>query len=106
MNRALALLLAASTGALLPAQEALARAAGFQRVLWVSAAQARDAAFLQGARAVGFDAVELGPDGDRAAVERAGLGYYLDQPAGKGLLELRDADWEPLRKAYEESRDP
>jgi hypothetical protein len=107
MNRALLLLPAAALGALLPAQEAAARAAaGFQRVLWVSAAQGRDAAFLQRTRDVGFDAVELGPDGDRAAVEKAGLGWYLDQPAGKGLLELRDADWEPLRKAYEGSRDP
>jgi hypothetical protein len=30
----------------------------------------------------------------------------VDQPAGKGVLELRDAQWAPLREAYERTRDP
>lgn len=32
--------------------------------------------------------------------------FYLDQPVGKGYLELRDAEWDPVRTAYEVQRDP
>jgi len=54
----------------------------------------------------GCDAVQLGRGGDAAALRERGIGYYLDQPIGKGLLELRDDDWRPLVQAYERTRDP
>ncbi|MCY2957063.1 MAG: hypothetical protein NT107_08520 [Planctomycetota bacterium] len=87
-------------------QGAAESAAGFQRVLWVSAEQAQDALLLQQTRALGFTAINLGPGANRAAVTSAGLAFYLDQPVGKGYLELRDAEWDPVRTAYEVQRDP
>ena len=61
-----------------------------------------------GARAVelGFTGVQIGRGVDPAPAAAAGLGFYLDQPVGKGVLELRDREFVPLRQAYEKSRDP
>jgi hypothetical protein len=55
---------------------------------------------------MGFTAVQLGRGGDPAPLAAAGLGFYLDQPIGKGVLELRDSEWQPVATAYERSRDP
>ncbi|MGE3173623.1 MAG: hypothetical protein AB7O97_13445 [Planctomycetota bacterium] len=79
---------------------------GFETVLWVPAERVADPAHLRAVRDAGFSAVNLGPDGDPAPLLAAGLGWYLDQPVGKGFLELRDRDFLPLRNDYERRRDP
>ncbi len=73
----------------------------FERVLWC-ADPARGAPL---AKQNGYTAVQLGRGGDPAAVRAAGLGFYLDQPIGKGVLELRDEPWRALQDAYLQSRD-
>lgn len=73
----------------------------FERVLWcgdLAGSAPRAAAF-------GFTAVQLGRSVDPAPAIAAGLGYYLDQPIGKGLLELRDEQWQPVARAYDQQRD-
>jgi hypothetical protein len=74
----------------------------FERVLWATDAARSAAATKQ----LGYTAVQLGRGGDPAPLLEAGLGYYLDQPVGKGVLELRDEQWQPLLQKYEKSRDP
>ncbi|HZN37794.1 MAG TPA: alpha-amylase family protein [Planctomycetota bacterium] len=73
----------------------------FERILWCSD-PGKGAAL---AKEQGYTAIQLGRGGDAAAVAALGLGYYLDQPIGKGCLELRDEQWTPLQKAYEKQRD-
>lgn len=87
----------------LPAQsaDALLPPERFERVLWC-------ADFVHGlapARALGFTAVQLGRGADPAPVLENGLRFYLDQPIGKGVLELRDEQWAPLVRDYERTRD-
>ena len=74
----------------------------FETVLWCS----DTASGAPLARRLGYTAIQVGRGGDSAPVLAAGLGFYLDQPIGKGLLELRDADWQPLVAEYERVRDP
>ncbi|MEC7726410.1 MAG: hypothetical protein VYD05_12900, partial [Planctomycetota bacterium] len=81
---ALALLALALTSRSAPAQVAPPRR--FERVLWCSDAEAGPAL----ARRAGFTGVQLGRGGDPAPLRAMGLSFYLDQPIGKGLLELRD----------------
>jgi hypothetical protein len=83
------------------AQEAPAAPARFERVLWCS-----DAAGAALAARSGYTAVQLGRGADPAPVRELGLGYYLDQPIGKGQLELRDDDWRPVAESYARTRDP
>lgn len=85
-------------GHVLPAQ--VPPPSRFHAVLWCG-----DPARAPIAREVGCDAVQLGRGGDPAAPTGLGLGYYLDQPIGKGLLELRDEQWQPVAQAYERTRD-
>jgi hypothetical protein len=73
----------------------------FERILWL-----HDQAAAKAAANAGFTAVQLPRGGDPAPLRALGLGYYLDQPIGKGLLELRDEDWRPVAVAYERTRDP
>lgn len=80
-------------------------ATAFETVLWVPAERATDVEHLKAVRRAGFSAINLGPDGDPLPLLENGLGFYLDQPIGKGFLELRDRDWEPLQKDYERTRD-
>ncbi|MBX3461718.1 MAG: beta-galactosidase [Planctomycetes bacterium] len=84
--------------AVLPAQAPPDR---FHAILWCAAAE-RTALAPQ----FGCDAVQLPRGGDPRPLVDQGLGYYLDQPLGKGLLELRDEEWRPIVQAYERSRDP
>lgn len=95
---------AASFAVALAAQSAPspAPAARFERVLWTADP---DAGVGVAARH-GFTAVQLGRGADPAPAIGKGLGFYLDQPVGKGLFELRDEEWAPVRAAYETSRDP
>ena len=77
----------------------------FSCLLWLPAERVADPARLAAVRALGVDGVNLGPDGDPTPLRAAGLGYYLDQPIGKGFLELRDAEWKPVAADYERTRD-
>lgn len=81
------------------------RSPGFHRVIWLDGVQVADPALLARVQPAGFTAVNLGVDVDPAPVRAGGLQFYLDQPIGKGLLELRDAQWRPLATAYERDRD-
>ncbi len=102
---ALALVAAAfGAAAALPAQTAPAAAppTRFHWVLWCGDAAAGAAV----AQRAGYTDVQLARGADPAPVLGKGLGYYLDQPIGKGLLELRDDAWSPVRTAYEKGRDP
>ncbi len=75
--------------------------ARFERVLWCG-----DLARGAGLAAKGgYTAVQIGRGVDPAPAVEHGLGYYLDQPIGKGLLELRDEQWQPLAAAYQKTRD-
>lgn len=74
----------------------------FEKVLWCSDPEAGPAL----ARRAGFTAVQLGRGGDPTPLRSAGLRFYLDQPIGKGLLELRDSQWEPVVQQFERTRDP
>lgn len=74
----------------------------FERVLWCSDAGAGPKL----ARKSGYTAVQLGRGADPTPVRSAGLRFYLDQPIGKGLLELRDSEWKPLVQLFERTRDP
>jgi hypothetical protein len=96
----------AAIGALAPtaAQQAPAAAppSRFEWVLWCGDAAGGAAV----AAKAGFTAIQLGRGVDPAPVLGKGLGFYLDQPIGKGLLELRDEAFAPVRAAYEKGRDP
>jgi hypothetical protein len=88
---------------LAPATQSPARAPErFERVLWVGDVGAQ----ASKAKQLGFTAVQVGRGVDPTPVREAGLGYYLDQPIGKGVLELRDEQWHPLAQKYEQTRDP
>lgn len=73
----------------------------FERVLWCADGK-------QGpefARRSGYTAVQLGRGADPTPIRSLGLRFYLDQPIGKGLLELRDRDWRPVVQLFERTRD-
>jgi hypothetical protein len=84
------------------AQRPVAPPERFEKVLWCSDVEAGPAL----AREAGFTAVQLGRGGDPTPLRSAGLRFYLDQPIGKGLLELRDAEWDPVVQQFERTRDP
>lgn len=104
MTSASRLLLAAAWLLALPllAQGVVAPPQRFEKVLWCSDPVAGPAL----ARRSGYTAVQLGRGGDPTPLRSAGLRFYLDQPIGKGLLELRDAQWEPVVQQFERTRDP
>lgn len=74
----------------------------FERVLWCGDVGAATA----WASELGYTAVQLGRGTDAAVATGHGLGYYLDQPIGKGVFELRDDEWREVIRAYEQTRDP
>lgn len=97
-----ALLLAAAAEAQEPAPVSQPAApARFERVLWC----ADTALGPELAKRLGFTAVQLGRGADPAPLRALGLSFYLDQPIGKGLLELRDDDWRPVAQGFERDRD-
>ena len=83
-------------------QQQVAPPQRFERVLWCSDAEVG----VPLARRSGFTAVQLPRGGDPAPIRAAGLSFYLDQPIGKGLLELRDEQWRPVVQEFERTRDP
>jgi len=94
----------ATAGGTLRAQQPAAPAPPqrFEKVLWVSDAVEGP----QRAARDGYTAVQLGRGGDPAPLRELGLGFYLDQPIGKGVLELRDDEWRPVAQAFERTREP
>lgn len=96
---AIASVCAVSAPARLAAQ--VAPPARFERILWCARPES-----WRFARDLGCTGVQLARGGDPAAIAAAGLSFYLDQPIGKGLLELRDEEWKPVQQAYERARDP
>ena len=73
----------------------------FERILWCADSKAGPKL----ARKSGYSAVQLGRGGDAAPLRALGLRFYLDQPIGKGLLELRAAEWQPVKQLFERTRD-
>jgi len=101
-SRALLAALLAILAVPMGAQRPVAPPERFEKVLWCSDVEAGPAL----AREAGFTAVQLGRGGDPTPLRSAGLRFYLDQPIGKGLLELRDAEWDPVVQQFERTRDP
>jgi hypothetical protein len=77
----------------------------FETVLWLHGGPARDAAFFANVREAGYTAVSVTGGEDPAAPGQHGLRFYRDQLAGKGELELRDAQWDPWWTKWFGSRD-
>ena len=73
----------------------------WERILWCADAKLGP----ELARKSGYTAVQLGRGADPVPVRSLGLRFYLDQPIGKGLLELRDAEWQPVVQLFERTRD-
>ncbi|MEO0479716.1 MAG: hypothetical protein AAF196_09570 [Planctomycetota bacterium] len=55
-------------------------------------------------RELGFDAVSIGRSQNASALSDHRLRFYGDQVAGKGVLELREAQWSAWRDAFLRSR--
>ena len=72
---------------------------------WLPAGLETDADALAALRALGVSGVMLGPHQDTAPAVAAGLAVLVDQLVGKGILELRETQFAPLRDAYERERD-
>lgn len=98
-----ALRLIAAVAALAPleAQQAPGRAAvDFATVLWLHGGPQRDAEFFATVSELGFDSVDVSIGEDPGLPARHGLRFYGDQAAGKGVLELRDAQWRPAWEGF------
>ncbi len=78
----------------------------FETILWMHGGPARDARLAEAIRALSCTAVSVSADEDPSWPGAHGLRFYRDQAAGKGILELRDADWHRVRDAYLADRDP
>lgn len=87
-----------------PAPPAEPAGPAFQTILWLHGGPERDVEFFRAVAELGFTAVSVAAGEDPAVPGQYGLGFYLDQVAGKGVLELRDAQWQPVRDMYEEGR--
>jgi hypothetical protein len=73
---------------------------GFEAILWIDRAAARPDGFWAGLRTAGYTAVSVERGGDFARPAAHGLRCYADQVAGKGILELRDAQWQPFAQQF------
>ncbi len=80
--------------------------AAFERVLYLHGGPARDEAFWSRVKALGFTAATASIGEDPGLPAQHGLRLYGDQLAGKGVLELRAAQFDPVRDRYEKERDP
>ncbi|MHC5069970.1 MAG: hypothetical protein ACYTGO_05725 [Planctomycetota bacterium] len=89
----------------LPATAAAERRAGFEVILWLHGGPRRDQGFFAAIRELGCTAVSVSADEDPALPGRHGMRFYRDQICGKGILELRARQFDPVRNAYELSRD-
>lgn len=77
---------------------------GFATFAWCPAGFETDLAALQVLRDLGVSGVALGVDQDPRPAQQLGLAIWVDQLVGKGVLELRAEQFEPLRVAYERDR--
>ncbi len=84
----------------------VAPADGFDAILWLHGGPARDRRFYRVIKELGMTAVSVSAGEDPAVPGMHGLRFYDDQVCGKGILELRAGQFDPVRKAYELSRDP
>ena len=79
----------------------------FSKVLYLHGGPPANASTFAAIRAAGFDAVSVsGVGADFATPAASGLRFYRDQIVGKGVLELRDQEFEPIRTGYLERRRP
>ncbi len=78
---------------------------GFETILWLHGGPERDAAFYERLHGMGFTGVNVSSGGNSAGPAAEGLRFYVDQLVPKGVLELRDREWEPLWQAYDSGRD-
>lgn len=72
---------------------------------WLPVGLETDAEALAALRSLGVSGVMLGPHQDTSLAVAAGLAVLVDQLVGKGILELREPQFAPLRDAYERERD-
>lgn len=77
---------------------------GFATFAWCPAGFEADAAALRVLRDLGVTGVALAVDQDSTAARQLGFRIWVDQLVGKGTLELRAEQFEPLRTAYERDR--
>ncbi len=77
---------------------------GFSTVLWLHGGPPRNDDFFATVKSLGFSAVSVSGGEDPALPGKHGLRYYHDQIMGKGVLELRQQQWEASLHAYEKSR--
>lgn len=77
----------------------------FETILWLHGGPARDERFWAAVRALGFTAVSVTNGEDPAEPGRHGLRFYRDQCAGKGELEIREAEWRAWFDRYLAERD-
>lgn len=80
--------------------------AGWHRVLYLHGGPALDEQVAAQIRALGFGAVSVSPGADPARIADLQLAPFGDQLVGKGVLELRPAQWDEVRHAYLRERDP
>ena len=64
-----------------------------ETILWLHGGPIRDADFFAAVTELGFTAVSVSTGEDPSVPAANGLGFYLDQAVGKGVLELRDEQW-------------
>ena len=77
----------------------------FELVLWLHGGPAHDEGFWARLRELGYTAVSVTGGEDPAVPGRYGFGFYRDQCAGKGELELREPEWQAWHQGYLENRD-
>ena len=77
----------------------------FESILWLHGGPPRDAKFFAAVKAAGYSAVSVSGGADAAMPGAHGLRYYHDQLCGKGVLEMRSVQYDPVLKAYSLDRD-
>ncbi len=78
----------------------------FAAILWRHGAGPYDADFHRRVAEAGFDGVSVTVGEPPRLPGADSLGCYLDQVAGKGVLELRDTQWQPVAEGFWQDRDP
>ena len=78
----------------------------FERILYLTGVGLRSEADANKVRELGFTSVMTGDLQQAQLAASAGLGVIADQIVGKGVLELRDAQWLAVQRAYSDGRDP
>ncbi|MBN2490562.1 MAG: beta-galactosidase [Planctomycetes bacterium] len=106
---AAALVCAVALGAAAPCQdpgEAPAVWDRYQVFLWTFGDRALDPALLTTLRSLHVTGLNREGTAPAAALRAAGLGFYVGDAAGKGILHLREPDFQPHWDRYWKDRDP